>query len=307
MEKRASIDIGSNTVLLLAADIQDEPFEYSEIFNETHVTSLGKDLDKTGVFHPDSIKDTFNALKDYKSKIESIGMKPEEVIVTATEASRVAKNADELFERVSSELGFKVSIINAEGEAYYCSLGVIKGHKFEHNNAVIMDVGGASTELILIQRDPFKIEKTISLPVGSVRGTDWVKEGTFEEKMDELLSNPELDQFKSDYLLCVAGSMTSLGGMIKGLKTFDSNEVNGSAITFDKYLGFFDKIKDATPEQLLEKFPFLGKRAKSILAGAKLGLKMGNRLEIKSFEISTYGLRYGTLFSGKIDPKYGEL
>jgi exopolyphosphatase/guanosine-5'-triphosphate,3'-diphosphate pyrophosphatase len=307
MEKRASIDIGSNTVLLLAANIQDKPFEYEEIFNETHVTSLGRDLDKTGVFHPDSIKDTFEALKDYKEKVESIGLNPSDVIVTATEASRVAKNSSELFDRVKTELGFNVSIINAEGEAYYCSLGVIKGHKFEHDSAVIMDVGGASTELILINSDPFEITRTISLPVGSVRGTDWVKEGIFEEKMEALLNNSELDQFQSDYLLCVAGSMTSLGGMIKGLKTFDSNEVNGSAITFDKYLAFFESIQNLDPDALLEKFPFLGKRAKSILAGAKLGLKMGKRLGIKSFEISTFGLRYGTLFSGKIDSKYGEL
>lgn len=307
MEKRASIDIGSNTVLLLAAEVEESPFSYRELLNETHVTSLGKDLDKTGEFHPDSIKDTYEALKDYKEKVESIGISPSDVIVTATEASRVAKNSKELFDKVQNELGFKVTIINAEGEAYYTSLGVVKGHDADFSNAVIMDVGGASTELILIQVNPFQIKKTISLPVGSVRGTDWISEGSFEEKMSELLSNDELENFKSDYLLCVAGSMTSLGGMIKGLKKFDSNEVNGSAITFDKYLGFFESIQDLSPEELLEKFPFLGKRAKSILAGAKLGLKMGKRLEIKSFEISTFGLRYGTLFAGTIDTKYGEL
>lgn len=307
MEKRASIDIGSNTVLLLAAEIVENPFSYNELFNETHVTSLGKDLDKTGVFHPDSIRDTYEALKEYKEKVESIGISPADVIVTATEASRVAKNSNELFEKVKKELGFNVSIINAEGEAYYTSLGVVKGHTTDFSSAVIMDVGGASTELILIQVNPFKINKTISLPVGSVRGTDWVSEGTFEKKMKDLLDNDELDYFKSDYLLCVAGSMTSLGGMIKGLTKYDSSEVNGSAITFDKYLGFFESIQDLSPEELLKKFPFLGKRAKSILAGAKLGLKMGKRLEIKSFEISTFGLRYGTLFSGNIDKKYGEL
>ncbi len=307
MEKRASIDIGSNTVLLLAAEVIDSPFSYKELFNETHVTSLGKDLDKTGEFHPQSIEDTFTALKDYKEKVESIGLDPKNVIVTATEASRVAKNSKVLFEKVKSELGFNVTIINAEGEAYYTSLGVIKGHKFEPNNAVIMDVGGASTELILINKSPFEVTRTISLPVGSVRGTDWVKEGTFEEKLDELLDNEELNHFESDYLLCVAGSMVSLGGMIKGLKKYDSNEVNGSAITFDKYLKFFESIQNLNPEQLQEKFPFLGKRAKSILAGAKLGLKMGKRLKIKSFEISTFGLRYGTLFAGTIDSRYGEL
>ncbi|MFT6068905.1 MAG: exopolyphosphatase/guanosine-5'-triphosphate,3'-diphosphate pyrophosphatase [Bacteriovoracaceae bacterium] len=307
MEKRASIDIGSNTILLLAAEVNESPFSYKEILNETFVTSLGKDLDKTGVFCENSLKDSFEALSDYKEKVESIGITPSEVIVTATEASRVAKNSKEFFDKVKAELGFNVQIISALGEAYYTSLGVIKGHKLDSKTAVIMDVGGASTELILIERDPFEIIRTISLPVGSVRGTDWIEDGSFETRMKNLLDNEELDNFKSDYLLCVAGSMTSLGGMIKGLKKFDSNEVNGSAIGFDKYLKFFESIEGLKPEELLEKFPFLGKRAKSILAGARLGLKMGKRLEIRSFEISTFGLRYGTLFSGKIESKYGEL
>ena len=307
MEKRASIDIGSNTILLLAAEVNESPFSYKEFLNETFVTSLGKDLDKTGVFCENSLIDSFEALSAYKKQVEEFGIRPEDVIVTATEASRVAKNSKEFFEKVKTELGFKVQIISALGEAYYTSLGVIKGHKLVSDNAVIMDVGGASTELILIQKDPFEIKRTISLPVGSVRGTDWIEDGSFEERMKNLLSNSELDNYKSDYLLCVAGSMTSLGGMVKGLKKFDSNEVNGSAIGFDKFLKFFESIEGLNPEELLQKFPFLGKRAKSILAGARLGLKMGRRLEIKSFEISTFGLRYGTLFSGKIESKYGEL
>ncbi len=307
MEKRASIDIGSNTILLLAAEVNDTPFSYKEILNETFVTSLGKDLDKSGVFCENSLKDSYEALSVYKEKVESIGISPADVIVTATEASRVAKNSKEFFDKVKSELGFSVQIISALGEAYYTSLGVIKGHKLDSQTAVIMDVGGASTELILIEIEPFEIIRTISLPVGSVRGTDWIEDGSFETRMKNLLDNEELDHFKSDYLLCVAGSMTSLGGMIKGLKKYDSNEVNGSAIGFEKYLQFFESIEGLKPEDLLEKFPFLGKRAKSILAGARLGLKMGKRLEIKSFEISTFGLRYGTLFSGKIESKYGEL
>lgn len=307
MEKRASIDIGSNTILLLAAEVEESPFSYKEIFNETFVTSLGKDLDKTGLFCESSLKDSFEALSAYKEKVESIGILPKDVIVTATEASRVATNSNSFFEKVKNELGFKVQIISALGEAFYTSLGVVKGHKLDTDKVVIMDVGGASTELILIEKEPFEIIRTVSLPMGSVRATDWIEEGSFDMRMEKLLDNTELDNFKSDYLLCVAGSMTSLGGMIKGLKKYDSNAVNGSAIGFDKYLQFFESIEGLNPEELLEKFPFLGKRAKSILAGAQLGLKMGRRLEIKSFEISTFGLRYGTLFSGKIESKYGEL
>lgn len=305
--KRASIDIGSNTVLLLVGKFNENNLPMEELFNETHVTGLGKDLDKTGVFHPDSMEDTFEAMRDYKKKISSVGLEAKDTLVTATEAARVAKNSEEFFTRIKNELGFSISIINAEGEAFYTALGVTKAQGALLENLVIMDIGGASTELISIQAKPFKIIKTISLAVGSVRGTDWLKDDSFEKKMINLLENKDLDEFKTEHLLCVAGSMTSLAGMIKGLKKFDSNKVNGSVISFEKYLSFFDSIKGSSVSELEEKFPFLGKRAKSILAGALLGLKMGKRLKIKTFEISTYGLRYGTLYAGTIDKKYGKL
>lgn len=299
---RASIDIGSNTVLLLVGDV--DGLSYKELENESRVTSLGKDLDQNQEFLKQSMEDTFDALREYVDITSKYSIKPEDIIVTATEASRVAKNSKELFKKVEAALGLKVQIINAEGEAFYTSLGVVRGAGLKEGKISIMDIGGASTEFIKIEVNPFKVIDSISLPFGSVRATDWLNAGILEDKLNETINNSRLQDFKCEHLLCVAGSMTSLGGMILGLKKFDASVINGKKITFAEFLPFVNKLQGRTSQQILMNFPFLGKRSKSILGGALLGKKVGEFLNIRSFEISTLGLRYGTLFSGEIHEHY---
>jgi exopolyphosphatase/guanosine-5'-triphosphate,3'-diphosphate pyrophosphatase len=302
--KRASIDIGSNTVLLLIADVKEK--SYDELENESRVTGLGRNLDKTNAFLPVAIEESFQALKEYTELLDKHGIKREDVLVTATEASRVASNSSELFDRVSSELGLVTRTINGQGDAFYTSFGVVKGSSVKDRLITIMDIGGASTEFIKVQVEPFEVISSISLPFGSVRATDWHNDGVFEQNMFEILSSSKISDYKSSHLLCVAGSMTSLGGMIKGLNTFDAEAVNGTSIGFNQFLGFVEKLKGISHEVLEQKFPFLGKRSQTIVGGAMIGQIIGQTLGVKTFEISTLGLRYGTLLSGEINERFCE-
>jgi len=63
---------------------------------------------------------------------------------------------------------------------------------------------------------------------------------------------------------------------------------------------FYNALLLMEAKEIEIKFPFLGKRSKSIKGGAFLGMMIGKKLGIKTFEISTRGLRYGTLFEGEI-------
>lgn len=303
MAKRASIDIGSNTTLLLIGEVDSESLIH-ELENESRVTALGKNLDKTKVFAEQSMSDTFDALKEYKALIEKHGVNNDSVYITATEASRVAQNANEFFTKVKSELGLHIQKISGEGEAYYTAFGVVKGAGALPENITIMDIGGASTELIKIKTSPFEILSTVSLPLGSVRCTDWKSEGILDQKFEEIKASFDSSLYQTDHLLCVAGSMTSLGSMIKGLNEFDASEVNGTKISYQSFIGFLDKLKDASADDLLHRYPFLGKRAASIQGGALLGKFMGDLLNVKTFEISTLGLRYGTIIAGEINERF---
>ena len=299
---KASIDIGSNSTLLLIADVVDLKI-IKTLENEANVTSLGKDLDKNKLFIQESMDETFRVLNLYKNLIDKHMVSIENVFVSATEASRVAHNSKEFYEKVKSEIGLNVQIINSLGEAYYTAFGVFHTAETTQNDVTIMDIGGASTELISVKKNPFCIHNSLSLPVGSVRATDWIESGCLKSNLEKL-DFKEINKFKTKNLICVAGSMTSLGAMFKELEKYDDESVNGAQIDFSSFESFVSKISGLSGKEILKKYPFLGKRAKSIAGGALVSLEIAKKLDVSTLEVSTSGLRYGTILSGGIDGKY---
>jgi len=300
---RASIDIGSNSVLLLAAELDNAGTKIvRELLNLSYITSLGRDLDKTKEFHSESMQSTYEALLDYKIQLEKINITPSEVLVTATEASRVATNSKEFFLKIKKDLGFEITIITSEAEAYFTARGVASGN-IVGDTVVIMDIGGASTELIKVQTNPFKIVDSISLPIGSVRASDWMKNNSFEDKTRAIFSQ-NLDFYQTKTLLCVAGGMTSMAAMYLGLKEFDASKVDGLNISFKSFEAFAADLQKTNSENLALLFPFLGKRTAVMSAASKVALMFGARLKVEDIKISTRGLRYGTILSGGIEDKF---
>jgi exopolyphosphatase/guanosine-5'-triphosphate,3'-diphosphate pyrophosphatase len=301
--RRASVDIGSNSVLLLAVKLNEQGEIKEELLNESFITSLGKDLDITKKFHPDSMQATYEALSTYKKLLDKIKFPVEEVIATATEASRVSTNSRDFFKKIKDELGFNIQIISSDGEAYYTALGVVSSLASAEGKIVVMDIGGASTELILINTLPFEIEKSISLPVGSVRATDWKKQNEFDSKIYEILS-PDMSDYNTDTLVCVAGSMTALASMYLGQREYSDTKIEGMTISFKSFQEFTRDLQNTTVENLLMLFPFLGKRAPMVAAGSLVAELIGSKLKIDLIKVSTRGLRYGTAITGGINEQF---
>jgi exopolyphosphatase/guanosine-5'-triphosphate,3'-diphosphate pyrophosphatase len=301
---RGSIDIGSNSILLLIGYLENGVFE--EVENHSTVTALGRELDKSGVFHDESMKVSFETLKRYSEISKSVGLNPRFITATATEASRVARNAPAFFEKVRQETGIDVQIITSEAEAYYSTRGITFNTNHEEEIIHIMDIGGASTELIKYNTLTQKIVHDFSLPIGAVRLTNWKEDNVLEEKMLTTLTTfaEDLAKVPTKKLYCVAGTMTSVGNMFLGLKSFEEDEIHGLQIKTEDLLIFVDSCSSFSEVELLEKFPFLGKRAKTILGGLVVAKTVFDELGVEEVEISTYGLRYGTLEAGGIADEY---
>ncbi len=293
-----SIDIGSNSTLLLIIDLESK-----EIIHEVStITGLGRGLDKNGVFQEKSMEDTFNALMNYKDDCKQKGC--EKIIITATEASRVAKNAPDFFKRVKSELALDIQIISGEGEAFYTAAGINEMMKSKAKKQLILDVGGASSELILIKTSPFKILSTVSLPIGSVRVDDWIKDGILKSKIDEVFENYDLDNYKNQDIIGVAGTLTSLALMYSNASEFNAESINNYSINLEDFNENTNRIQLVDTKTLSKQFSFLGKRSKTIQAGAICAQAILNKINAKEIKFSTYGLRYGTALSGEIDDIY---
>lgn len=299
---RASIDIGSNSVLLLLAEVS--PFK--ELAKLSEVTGLGRGLDKNGVFAEVSMQETYAALKHYAEVCTKAGVLPQNIIATATEASRVAKNAASFYLKIREELGINVQIISGKGEAALTTKGILFNTHFATDEVVVMDIGGASTELIRVNTKTFEIQKSISLRVGSVRATDWLKEEIFQNALSKVFQDHsvELDYYRTPVLHCVAGTLTSIGNMHLGNKDFVENEVHGLTLKKEHIEALFRRCSQWAPEDFLKEFPFLGKRATAMRGGLILTTHLLQRLNVSEVVISTYGLRFGTFLDGGVLDEY---
>ncbi|MFP5386802.1 MAG: hypothetical protein ACLGHN_12025 [Bacteriovoracia bacterium] len=301
---RASIDIGSNSVLLLIAELSRDKLK--ELSKKSEITALGRELDKTKSFHVESMQATYDAIKSYADECASFGISPDKIIVTATEASRVASNAPEFFKRIQEELNVTVNIISSEAEAYYSTKGILFDTKFENEIITIMDIGGASTELIKVNTRNYQILNSISMPVGAVRSTQWLEDNLFVQNLQKVFLDyrSAIDDFQGKDLFCVAGTLTSLGNMHLGRKEFVEDDVHGLVLKSEDIDNLFKKYASFTPEQFLELFPFLQKRSGSIRGGLHLTYHLIHRLLVRELTISTYGLRFGTLLEGRVRKEF---
>jgi exopolyphosphatase/guanosine-5'-triphosphate,3'-diphosphate pyrophosphatase len=303
-ELRASIDIGSNSVLLLIADVTNNKLQ--EILKKSYITSLGKDLDKTKVFHSESMIATFEAIKEYAEECDKHNIPRENIIATATEASRVAQNAPDFFTKIKNELGVSVLAITSQAEAYFSTKGILFNSNFDSDVITIMDIGGASTELIKVNTMNFNILETISMPIGAVRASQWLEDGLFVQNLQKTFLDfrNDIDKFQSKNLYCVAGTVTSLGNIHLQNKEFVEDDVHGLVIKAEDIDNLFKKYSEHQPEQFLDLFPFLQKRSNSIRGGLHLVYHIIHRLLVKEVTISTYGLRYGTILEGEIKKEF---
>ena len=301
---RASIDIGSNSTLLLIGDLTQGNFK--EISKKSEITSLGRELDSNKAFHPESMEATYLALKKFVEECDIHEISRDKIIITATEASRVAVNAIDFFNKISKELFVNIHIITSEAEAYFSTKGILYNSSFKADMITIVDIGGASTELIKVNTKKMEIFDTISLPVGAVRSTQWLKDDLFVQNLQKIFEDfrSELDKFQTKELHCVAGTMTSLGNMHMERKDFVEDDVHGLTLVSEDIDGLFKKYSNYSVEEFLEAFPFLQKRSGSIKGGLFLVYHLIHRLLAKELTISTYGLRYGTLLEGRIKKEF---
>jgi len=135
----ASIDIGTNTVLLLIAKINTSIQIMSPLLNEYRMPRLGKELIPGGNIRNDRIEELFNILTEYQKFIDI--HQADIVLVTATNAFRIAANTDEIIKRVKDRFGYDVNIISGETESEYAYYGAVP-LSVQNKLSLVIDIGG---------------------------------------------------------------------------------------------------------------------------------------------------------------------
>ncbi len=295
---KASIDLGTNTCLMLMAEV--ESGHVKRVLGDcARIIRLGEGVDKTRCLHPDAIQRTLTCLGEYKKILTKAGISPGEVICVATSQARDAENGEEFFSQVEAECGFRFRVISGKDEARLSFLGSLLPGMAPSTHAVV-DIGGGSTEFVTSKDDR-------SIDLGSVRFTerylksDPVIDEEFSICLNEIDNRlEELVDWRNSILsgiqmLAVAGTATTLASWHLGQEVFNANEVEKVRLTDEDLRRMVEDLKRMTIAERRDQVGIESKRADVLLAGAMIMWRTMVILNFHTCNISSRGLRYGVL------------
>jgi exopolyphosphatase/guanosine-5'-triphosphate,3'-diphosphate pyrophosphatase len=151
----AVIEIGSTANRLLVAEIRDDG-TWSVVDRADLPTQLGRDVFTSGFISRDSLLQCLHILNRFSEQLSAWKIAPGDAAVIATSAFREAKNRDAVLDRILNKTRYRVRVIDGieENRLMYLSVHAAlktEGESFMDKNSIILDVGGGSTELMLIE------------------------------------------------------------------------------------------------------------------------------------------------------------
>lgn len=298
MTRIATIDIGTNTALLLIADLDFASQTIHTIYNHQEIIRLGKGVDKNRRIHTDAIERLMTCLQFYCSLIAQYDVKL--VRAVATSAVRDALNRDEILHLARLHHGIDIELLSGDAEAELTFQGAIAGWHNLLEPFLVIDIGGGSTELIL--GDSHGILDKVSLDIGSVRLTERFfniqppSSESFELARTFLIDtfSNELSRFISgrESVIGVAGTVVTLAAQAQGLQHFDNDKLHGYTLAYSSVATQLDFFKSHTVDAIIAAGVESG-RADVITAGAMILWTFMRIFGVKTVTVSTQGLRYG--------------
>jgi exopolyphosphatase / guanosine-5'-triphosphate,3'-diphosphate pyrophosphatase len=292
----ASIDIGTNTVLLLVASVGAEG-EIAPLVYEQRIPRLGQGVDAHRHLHPDSMARVAEVLKEYREILRPL--RSDAVVVCGTSAVRDAANRQEFCDLVKREAGYDLEVLSGQEESLWTYRGAISGFP-GLSRATVVDIGGGSTEISVGTR--MAVENNISLDIGSVRITERIFRGDppSAEEMDhsralvrEHLAQAAGFPFAGTSLIAVAGTATTLALLAQGSEAFDIGAVTSYHLTFDAVERMLQKLRAMSSSAIRELSPVMAGRADVITAGTLILREVMERFGFNEALVSERGVRYG--------------
>lgn len=271
---RAVVDCGSNsTRLWLRADPD------GEVVRREQVTRLAEDVDASGRLASAAIDRTIKVLADHARRWRAVDVTPAEVVVIATSAVRDAGNRDEFRDRVVAVTGVAPRVLTGQQEAAGSFVGATMSLA-QGTRALVIDIGGGSTELVLGAAGAVDGLQAVSLQLGTVRLTERAMEGdppTPEQVtaargivsstvVDGLAEIGPADHDGDLQVMAVAGTATTLAALDGGSAEVDV--VDGHVLAPAALADLTRRLVAASVDERMAMGPLAPGRADVIAAGA---------------------------------------
>ncbi len=313
MPRFAALDLGSNALRLRIVEahasatgreqlslLPEAGSSWREVLSLRAPVRLGSEVFVTGKLAASSIGAACNALRDFRQSMDDA--KVDAYRATATSAVREASNGLTLVERARREAGIELEVIEGIEEARLIQLAVVRRLGLADRRALLVDVGGGSTELTFL--DKGRSAWAISLPIGTVRllemylrGAKTVERGRQKllfEGVDRTLAEavPTLKKMPFEIVVGTGGSVDTLSELC-GLKGGHAGYPRAVDVGLMKTL--LGKLFAMTPDQRRETYNLRPDRADTIVTAGSIFLRVAELFKTQAIVAPGVGLKEGIL------------
>jgi exopolyphosphatase / guanosine-5'-triphosphate,3'-diphosphate pyrophosphatase len=299
----ATIDLGTNTVRLLVADVEPGALGWRVVDHAQRVTRLGEGLHASGRLAEVPAARTTAAVVEYVERARRAGAA--RIDLVATSAVRDATNGADYASGLQRATGVAVRVVSGEEEARLTLRGIQQGLGQTAGTTLAFDIGGGSTEFILARDGALVI--AVSLRLGVVPLAERfpfrnaVEPPAYQALVDEVTGHlarelpPAMVAVRVDRLVGTAGTVTTLAALDLGLRTYDAARVQGHALTRAAVDALRARLAALDVRQRAALPCLEPGRADLILPGVAIVLATMARLGCDRLVVSDGGLREGIL------------
>ncbi len=303
MARVAIIDLGTNTFNLLVAEIAVN-HSYKIIFNTKIAVKLGEGGINSNIIAPVPFHRGIDAMKAHVETLKEYV--PENIFAFATSAVRSAKNGTEFVAEIRKQTGIDVTVISGDKEAELIYAGVRQALDIGNNKALIMDIGGGSTEFIICNKEQIFWKHSFDLGVSRmyeffkhsepITKEEILKVDSYlRDKLQPLFIAAELHQL--DTLIGSSGSFDTFAEMI--FCRFQEEEKMKNKTSYEFKLEDFYKIHNLIIHSNLdERYKMKGlieMRVDMIVLASLFTNFILRELKLSKMRLSTYALKEGVL------------
>jgi exopolyphosphatase/guanosine-5'-triphosphate,3'-diphosphate pyrophosphatase len=306
-DRRAVIDIGTNSVKLLVAEVREGAVH--PLDERSEATRLGRGFYEDHRLRPVAIADTAKAVAQFAAIAGKLGVSSTRLI--ATSAVREAKNRDELLAAIHETSGLPVQVITGAEEADLAFRGVTSDARFAGQPLLIVDVGGGSTEFIL-GRDRLQIFRD-SYQLGAVRlmekfdpadpptandlqhTRDWLRQFIHDQIRHALM--PALKKLEGGLplLIGVGGTTTILARMEQQMEDYDRERIEATMLDRARVRSWNDRLWSLPLAERKRVVGLPAQRADVIIMGTAIFEAVMEEFGFESLRPSTRGLRFAAV------------
>ncbi|WP_420640965.1 HD domain-containing protein [Candidatus Leptofilum sp.] len=292
------IDLGSNTArLVILRTVPGYAYRLEDEIRE--VVRLREGMTEAGLSETAVARALFT-LRLFKRFCDNYPV--DHIIPTATSAVRDAANGPAFLQKVSTEIGLDLQVLDGEREAYYGTLGVL--NEVQLDNGYVLDIGGGSAQVSKVRGNRY--QKGASVPLGALALTEQFVRSDPIEPADvaaikqHIVSHLDTIGWLKKKQPQAHRRLVGLGGTVRNLAKIEAVRQNHPLNTLHGFVLSRASIQETM--QLLERLLVSERRqisglsrdrADIIFAGALVVAEVMDRLQIGSITISKNGLREG--------------